>query len=315
MKSYQEFEQFFNNSLMTDLLLLNARRKRIVNRFLIMLFCFFVPISVVSVIFSFYWGIAIAFVIALLLYFLWVRDKHFYKDFKNMVINRIVYFISPDLKYEPQSSVTVGEFAASRLFMTNVDRYKGDDLVYGKIDKTEFRFSEIKAEYKNTTTDSKGNTRTTWHILFKGLFFIADFNKEFSGSTVILPNSLGKGFGYLKKLMGITRREKLVQLEDVNFTKEFNVYGDDQIEARYILSTSLMERILEYKNKTKRNIYLSFVNSKMYLGISYSKDLFEPSYIKSLININLIRTYFDDMMLAISIVDDLNLNLRIWTKE
>jgi len=315
MKTIHEFEEFYNNSLKTDLINLNDRRKRIVNKFLIMFFAVFVPLVALSVIFEFYWGILIAFVAAFVVFFLWVRDKHFYNDFKIQIINRIVYFISPDLKYEPQSSVTVGEFSTSRLFLTSVDRFSGDDLVYGKIDKTEIRLSEIKAEYKTTTTDSKGNRKTTWHTLFKGLFFIADFNKDFTGSTVVLPNSLGKGFKFLKKLMGANRREKLVELEDVNFKKAFNVYGDDQIQARYILSTSLMERMLEYKKKTNKGIYISFVDSKMYLGIPYSKDLFEPSYLKSLVNFNLIKTYFEDLVLVISIVDDLNLNLRIWTKE
>jgi len=321
MKNIQEFEHFYNTSLKTDLANLDLRRKRIVNRFLIMV-VIFICIVAVSILMQMYLniniaviGIAIAVVVALLIFFFWVKDKLFYNDFKSQVINRIVYFISPDLQYNSSDAINITEFITSRLFMTHVDRYKGDDLVFGKIEKTAFRFSEIKAEYKTTTTDSKGNTRTTWHILFKGLFFIADFNKDFQGSTVVLPNSFGKGFGFLKKLMGVTRREKLVMLEDVNFTKEFNVYGDDQIQSRYILSTSLMERILEYKNKTKNNIYLSFVDSKMYLGIAYSKDLFEPSYLKSLTNFDLVKTYYEDMILAVSIVEDLNLNLRVWTKE
>jgi len=323
MKSIQEFEQFFNTSLKTDLSNLDLRRKRIVKRFLIMLFLIFIPLVAVSLLLQFYMqinnialiGCIVAVVVAILIYFLWVRDKLFYNDFKSQVINRIVYFISPELQYNAKDSVNVSEFVTSRLFMHSVDRFKGDDLVFGKIEKTAFRFSEIKAEYKTTTVDSKGNRKTQWHTLFKGLFFIADFNKEFTGSTVVLPNELGKGLTFLKKLMSIDRREKLVQLEDVNFTKEFNVYGDDQIQSRYILSTSLMERILQYRIKSKNHIYLSFVDSKMYLGIAYSKDLFEPSYLKSMVNFDLVKTYFEDMILAVSIVEDLNLNLRIWTKE
>lgn len=323
MKSIQEFEQFFNISLKTDLANLDLRRKRIVNRFLIMFFLIFIPIVAASVLLEMFMNInnigiigsIAAVIIAVLVFIFWVHDKLFYNDFKSQVINRIVYFISPELQYSAKDSINVSEFVTSRLFMHNVDRFKGDDLVFGRIDKTAFRFSEIKAEYKTTTVDSKGNRKTQWHTLFKGLFFIADFNKDFKGSTVVLPNELGKGFAFLKKLMSIDRREKLVQLEDVNFTKEFNVYGDDQIQSRYILSTSLMERILQYRIKSKNHIYLSFVDSKMYLGIAYSKNLFEPSYLKSMINFELVKTYFEDMILAVSIVEDLNLNLRIWTKE
>ncbi len=314
MKTLEEFRTFYEKSLKTDLQHLDARRKRIIKRFLVTFFAF-VAVSVIMSLFSFYIGIAIAFALSLLVFGLWVYDRHFYKDFKHQVINRIVYFISPDLKYDPKGFINISEFTASRIFLTNIDRYKGDDLVYGKIDKTEMRFSEIKAAYKTTTTDNKGRTNTSWHTIFKGLFFAADFNKDFTGSTVVIPNSFGRGFGFLKKIMGANRREKLVKLEDVNFTKNFNVYGDDQIQARYILSTTLIERIMDFRKKHGSQIYLSFVDSHMYLAIPYRKDLFEPSYFKSLVNFKVVRSYFDVLQLATGIVDDMNLNRRIWTKQ
>jgi len=314
MKTLEEFQDFFENSLKTDLIGLDNRRKRIIKKTSIIIGSF-LGITAITSIIGFYWGVVIALGLALVLFFIWAYDKHFYNDFKHQVINRIVYFISPDLKYDPKSFVNVAEFTASRIFLTNIDRYNGDDMVQGLIDKTEMRFSELKAEYKVTTTDGKGRRQTTWHTIFKGLFFVADFNKDFQGSTVVVPNSFGKGLGFLKKLMGANRREKLVKLEDVNFTKDFNVYGDDQVQARYILSTTLMERIVNFKRKHKKNIYLSFVDSKMYLAVPYRKDLFEPSYLKSLVNFKVVSSYFEDLQLATGIVDDMNLNLRIWTKQ
>lgn len=315
MKTLQEFKDFFNKSLKTDLENLDKRRKQMVNRFLITLFAIFIPSLAVFIFTELYIGIVFSVAVFLLLFFFWVRDKLFINDFKQQVINRIVYFISPNLTYDPKGHISLSEFVTSRIFMKSIDRHKGDDLVYGKIDKTEFRFSEFKAEYKTTKTNSKGRTSTQWHTLFKGLFFIADFNKDFVGSTVVLPNSFGRGFGFMKKVMGITRREKLVNLEDVEFSKEFTVYSDDQINARYILSTSLMTRIKDFKSKHKNNVYISFVDSKMYLGISHTKDLFEPRYLKSLTRFDVVRDYFDDLLLAVGIVEDMNLNTRIWTRQ
>ena len=76
-----------------------------------------------------------------------------------------------------------------------------------------------------------------------------------------------------------------------------------------------MSRIKEFKNKHRNNIYISFVDSKMYLGISHTKDLFEPVYLKSLTRFDVVRDYFDDLVLAAGIVEDMNLNTRIWTKQ
>ena len=261
----------------------------------------------------------IAFVIILILggfagYF-YARDKTFLPDFKFQVIERLIKFINPDLTYEPRNYIPSGVFRKSRIFLKGIDRYNGDDLVYGQIDKTQIKFSEIKAEYK-TTSSGKSGTKTQWHTIFKGMFFVADFNKHFSTSTIVLPNFLGKGFfaNFLRK-MNFTRSEKLVKLEDPRFNKHFVVYGADQIEARYVLSTSLMSRITEFKEKYPNYLYLSFVDSQLYVAISFTKNLFEPNYFQKLTDFKMVKEYFDDLHLVISIVEELNLNNRIWTKQ
>jgi hypothetical protein len=330
MKTLQEFETFFNSEMVSDLELLDERRRKVVKRTTILVLGTILALLLIVVLYNsfgkgsessntvYYYivpGIAVV-IAAVIIGNTWASDKSFYIDFKKQVIERIVKFISPDLTYEPKNFVGSDSFQRSRIFLKNVDRYKGDDMVQGKVDKTQIWFSEIKAEYKTTTTDSKGRTKTTWHTIFKGLFFIADFNKHFQTSTVVLPNRLGKGFmaKFFNK-MNLARKEKLVKLEDPDFNKHFVVYGEDQVEARYVLSTSLMRRITEFKEKHANSLYVSFVNSFLYVGIAYKKDLFEPSWFNTLTRFSLVREYFEDIQLAVSIVEELNLNNRIWTKQ
>ena len=146
---------------------------------------------------------------------------------------------------------------------------------------------------------------------------MADFNKHIRGETVVLPDTAERLFGRLgKKLQALNKpRGQLINLEDPEFEKNFAVYGDDQIQARYILSTSLMKRIMEFKEKTKREIYLSFLGMKVHIAIRFRKDLFEPKLFRTLLDFELIREYFEDVMLAYGIVEDLNLNTRIWSKQ
>ncbi len=323
-----EFVDFFNKSMMTNLLKLELRRKRILKFALLSFFiaiagiCITVLISLLAcknnectwiIIIA---GTIISIIVSIIFYSIKGRDKTFYNDFKVQVVKSIVSFVSPTLTYNAQNHIGLDSFERSRIFLTKVDRFRGDDLVEGILDKTQIWFSEINAEYKQTTTDSKGRTKTTWHKIFKGLFFIADFNKHFSTSTVVLPNKLGRGsFARFFQRMNLARKEKLVKLEDPDFNKFFVVYGEDQIEARYILSTSLMQRITEFKKKHKNALYISFVNSFLYVGISYNKNLFEPSYFKKLTRFDVVKEYFEDLQLAVGIVEDLNLNNRIWTKQ
>ncbi len=328
MKTLKEFKDFYNKSMHENLSLLEKRRKRIL-RFVLWSFL----VAAIGILFTMasaslffpkddyyslkvFVGVIISIIVAIVFFYVKGRDKTFYSDFKEQVIKAIVTFISPDLSYNPKNYIGLDSFQRSRIFLTNVDRYRGDDMVEGVVDKTKIWFSEINAEYKRVTTDSKGKTKTTWHRIFKGLFFIADFNKHFTTSTIVLPNRLGRSsFARFFQKMNISRREKHISLEDLEFNKYFVAYGEDQVEARYVLSTSLMKRITDFKKSHKNPVFISFVNSFLYVAIGYNKNLFEPSYFKKLNRFKIVQEYFEDIQLAVGIVEDLNLNNRIWTKQ
>ncbi|HUX56652.1 MAG TPA: DUF3137 domain-containing protein [Bacteroidales bacterium] len=110
-------------------------------------------------------------------------------------------------------------------------------------------------------------------------------------------------------------RGELIKLEDPEFEKEFCVYGDDQIEARYILSPALMQRIVEFKRKWNTKVYLSFRDSKVYIAIKLNKNLFETRLFKSIVDYAFIEENIRFLVLLTGIVEDLNLNTRIWTKQ
>ena len=259
-----------------------------------------IPIVVIVVAFLF----AIGYVSYLLM------KLSYKKRYKNELVRPIIHFVSPDLRYAPKRFIPEGHFRMSRIFVERPNIYEGDDFVEGQIDQTAFHFSEVKAQVQRSNGKS-----TTTHNLFHGLFFIAEFNKEFEGSTVLLPNKIGRGWRFLKRVSGLNRKERYVELEDARFNKLFNCYSVDDIKARYILSPALIERIVNFAQKyPKQALYLSFVNSYLFVAIAYNKDLFEPSYFRSILNIDQALQYFEDIQFVVGIVDDLNLNTRIWSK-
>ena len=244
--------------------------------------------------------------------------KSYRRDFKENIIKRIIKCIDENLDYDPTKCISRDLYSKSKIFLSHVDRYGGDDYVFGKIGKTKIEFSELHTEYKTETTDSRGHRHTQWHTIFKGLFIVADFNKNFKGATTVLPDTAEKLFGNMLGSFLQSHnigRPDLVKLEDPEFEKLFVVYGTDQVEARYILSSSLMQRIVEFKKRTGKNIHLSFVDNNVTVAISYGKDLFEPRIFRTILDYNGIKTYYEDLQLATSLVDELNLNTRIWGKE
>lgn len=103
-------------------------------------------------------------------------------------------------------------------------------------------------------------------------------------------------------------------MDNPDFEKEFVVYATDQIEARYILSPSLMSRILLYKKQTGEDILISFTHSSIHLAIAYNKDLFEASLFHSLLDYKIALEYTQTLYLAVGIVEELKLNTRLWSK-
>ncbi len=247
------------------------------------------------------------------------------KLFKWRVISQLVKFISPDLEYLPEQFISEAEFNQSMLFQREPDRYRGEDLIQGKVGQTAIRLSEVHAEYKVEHYDSKGNRYTTWHTLFRGLFIIADFNKHFNGITLVLPDTeegllgwLGQTLQSWSARLGMQPGE-LVKLEDPEFERAFKVYSTDQIEARYILTPSLMARILRFRELTRSEIRLAFIASQLYLAIPTTHDYFEaPSVFAPtgiLLKPETIGRYLHELQFALAVVDELNLNTRIWTKR
>jgi hypothetical protein len=53
----------------------------------------------------------------------------------------------------------------------------------------------------------------------------------------------------------------------------------------------------------------------VFVAVSYTKNLFEPRLFRTILDFELVQEYFEDLQLAIGIVDDLNLNTRIWSKQ
>ncbi len=240
--------------------------------------------------------------------------KDYTEEFKHKIIKPLINAIDNKLSYSSTLHVPQRLFERSELFNASPDRINGNDYVKGYIDDVNIEFSDLHAEKKHRNSKGKDN----WSTIFKGLFIVAEFNKNFSAKTIILPDTAQNSFGNLigNWLQSHNfNRDELVKMDSHNFEKEFVVYSTDQIEARYILSHTLMKRLLLFKQKSKNPLYVSFVGNHIHIAIYYDKDLFEPSVFHSLLNYKIAMEYVKNMHLAIGIVEELKLNQKIWGKK
>lgn len=325
MENTKSFDEFYETKLVSEIVKQEETRKNFKKRFLIILFFTYILIALSAFIFDpvffsnedqgrgmIYLWVAILTILPFAFFFNRFRKK-FAKVYKDNVIQKLVHFIDDSLEYRATEGFPKSQYLRSELFKRRPDKYKAEDLVQGKIGQTPIRFSEVHSEYK-TKSGSGKNRKTEWHTIFQGVFFEADFNKDFKTKTFILPDYLERSLGFIgKRLQSLNvGRPPLVKLEDPEFEKYYAVYGEDQVEARYILSTSLMQRLTEFGKKRKFAPYISFVDNSIFIAVLEHKNLFEPRIFRTNLNKDLILEYYNMLDLMIGIVDDLNLNNRIW---
>ncbi len=243
-----------------------------------------------------------------------IKYTKYRNQFKDKVVSKIIKLINPEFKYNANHHIEVYEFNNSKIFSKKAERCQGDDFVYGKIENTDFKFSELNAQYKTVSTED-GKKKTEWHSIFRGLFFHADFNKHIQGATYVLPDNAEKLLGkFGQKFQEMSGPDKLVKLENPEFEKLFAVYSSNQVEARYILTPVMMESMVEISKKYGRKMYFSFIGERVYCAIKYSKALFEPRIRKSGVNYEDVEEMYHLFGLIGTIIHEMNLNTRIWTK-
>lgn len=234
--------------------------------------------------------------------------------YKELVTTQITSFLQPEVRYSPLHGIFKKEFESIEHYKSRIDRYWSEDLFEGKIGKTSIKFSEVHAERKETTVDSKGRRRTHYVTVFKGIPVILDFNKSFFSWVTVKPDFAEQNFGFLgRKLQGMS--SNLVRLENPEFEKAFVVHSGDPVEARYLLTPDMQERLLEVRRIFGRGVIFSFRNSTLFITLPMSKDFFEPDIKVSAFDSKEIKRFASQMNLIFSLVEDLDLNTRIWSKQ
>ena len=97
-------------------------------------------------------------------------------------------------------------------------------------------------------------------------------DKNFKGETIVKSV-------YENSRPSFSSKQK-VNLEDPIFNENFNIFADDQVEARYLLTTAFMERLLTFQRKHKCAVSVLFDNnisrdSNIFLSLTFGKDFFE----------------------------------------
>ena len=234
-----------------------------------------------------------------------------------------------------------GEFATpsdERIFFRShfvpLSNVKYDDIFIGNYKDVNYEISDATFFIKN------GKNKT---VYFSGVVVQLDMNKIFCGNTVIYPAALFKretplGYilnldcddinSFIKKILtklGIRKTVlngaldkindfnlKRTSLEDVKFNKRFDVYTDDEVEARYLITTAFMERLLNIKTAFNADkVQCAFYDKYLLIGLKLNKDPFSIcSLVKPINDSKQFFQLYEEILSVIKLIDHFKLDQK-----
>ena len=228
------------------------------------------------------------------------------EQYKAKVMPALVDAVCPGASYSAVGTLNKEMIKSSELYSVGFgEHFENEDTIRGVVGKTDFVYGEVELWHLQST--GKSAVKVTD---FKGFVFEADFNKYFQGIT-ILSSERFRLAGHVGFFSNLER----CKLEDVRFEEKFRTYTTNDQEARYLLTPALQERIMEmnrmfYTELGDDKLSISFHHDRMLIMVPSRTNRFEVKY-----DLASVRKDFIALRVMIEIVEQLNLNLRIWTKE
>ena len=241
-------------------------------------------------------------------------ETDYQREFKKRVVGVLLAALAPEMRLEPQAGLGRDWFMASRLFASRPDRYGSEDLFSGRVGKTDLKFCEVHAEEKRRQTDSNGRSKTYYVTTFRGILLVADFNKHFRSWVTVMPDVAERYFGFLgqklQELGGDVQRMESAEFEDL-----FVARGPDAVESRYLLTLAMQERLVALRRRLGVDFRLSLHDSRLWLAFPQISNWFEGDWRLPADDRAQMREILNQMRWCVQIVEELDLNTRIWTKE
>ena len=191
----------------------------------------------------------------------------------------------------------------SKLIM--FDKSKYDDVFVGI--HNDVKYGILEGEFSRVVNTRKGKSNER---VFNGVVIKLKMNKNFSGNTVIDQSKFAQIFQYVGfDKSGLTK----TSLEDVEFNKMYEVYTDDEVEARYLITPSFMQRLKAMKVAFNANkVRCSFYKNYLLVGLFTSKDLFSIcSLFKPIDDPKQFFAMYEEIVSIIKLIDHFKLDQKI----
>jgi hypothetical protein len=177
------------------------------------------------------------------------------------------------------------------------DKYSGKDYTKGN----NFEFSYVHTTREREKKDENGNIVTTEEDVFEGTIYKSDFFYNSKKRYLVKPNSL-----HLDDFLAIDTEKDRIKLDNPEFEKKFDVYGEDQIEGRMIFNHNFMENLIkiydmigDFKMVIKDGVCIISIKNKSPIPIGITNFNEE--------NLEKVKVFYINLINMHQLLDDKNL--------
>jgi len=200
------------------------------------------------------------------------------QEYKEKIINALVKNYDKNLVYDPTQFI--GDYRYRMAEFEDYDIFDANDYIHGKLNGTiplQIQDIQVKAE----EIDSEGHKRMA--TVFKGLFSAIQLPKNLNSTTKIMLD-WGKFRKYLSSNI-------LIQMDSSEFEKYFDVISTDKILAMRILTSDIMNYMINFIKETNIKFQITLKDDYMYLRIRCN-NMFEASAYKTSFDFNTLYKYY-----------------------
>jgi len=211
---------------------------------------------------------------------------------KQNVLGGICKFLGWTFQEKIEQPPLFETFLNLGLLPTRFDKSHFEDRISGVAHGTRFEFFESHLE--NSQRSGKKNNAVT---VFRGQLLALEFDQKFAGRTIVLRD---KGWLQGKKKQDMKR----VGLVDPVFEKIFEAYGTDQVEARYLLTPTFMQRLVDLESSVDgKKIRFGFVGGYLLIAVETGNRYESGSMFKPLIETGRTQKVLDEIGAIYDVID------------
>lgn len=194
-----------------------------------------------------------------------VKSKEYGNTYKQMLSKYVLQESFENPVYDPLNGFTVEDFKAGHLIKWRDNfRYSSEDLIRAQYNGVEFQQADVRITHE---TGGK-NRRTVVDI--DGRLIRIKFHKPI-GSRIVIATD--------EREVALEDKLSKVEMEDMEFNREFDVFSEDGHSVFYLLTPQFMGYLKELR-VIDSFLFISFDGEDLYVLRSGKGGIFEPPHVK-----------------------------------